>query len=138
MAEFRVKSLWTKRLDIDVVFEEEERLRGEIRNSINRNFKNTTGGLANSFDVKTKSGARKGSKGVIISSDAPHALIHEYGGTVPERFPKQAKVLRFMAGSIEVFARHARAFHLPAKGYIEEAVDNWIKNYVDVKWDDKN
>ena len=126
--QLKVTSKWDSSLDIDIDWKVNT-LKTYISRSIQQKFSHTTGALARSIDIRTYSQTYQ----LMVSSDAPYARIHEEGGTVPERYPRNAKVLRFMVGSVEVFARHAKAFKLPAKDYVEDAINKWYKK-IEVKW----
>ena len=108
-------------------------LKRQISDSIEDKFENTTGALSRSINI------REGSHtSLLVSSDKDYALIHEYGGTVPERFPKAGGVLHWMDGLMDVFARHASAFNLPAKGYVKDAFEKWVRKDLNIRWKDQH
>jgi len=119
-----IKTRWDKDLipefDLHV-----QRLRDEMVRSIQQRFEHTTGRLENSMRYRASSRMLA----VEVSSDVPYAMIQDQGGVIPERHG----LMQFMVGSIEVFTRHAKAFVLPAKAYIEAAVDEWFET-IDIKW----
>jgi phage gpG-like protein len=80
--------------------EEVERLGGVLRDRVERNLsgqvlQQKSGRLAGSIAVAVeRSGA---GASATVSSDAPYAAIHEYGGTIPARtiLPQSARALAF-------------------------------------------
>ena len=106
-----------------------DKLRNLLSESIDKNFANATGRLAESFTIRVVDRFS-----IAIASSHPGAAAQEYGANIPERFPVNASVMRFQVGGDEVYARRAKAFKLPAKRYIQEAVDDWVKHFLGVKW----
>jgi len=106
-----------------------DRLRRTLKESIDSNFAQTTGRLAESFTIRPIERFS-----IAIASSHPGAAAQEYGADIPERFPVRAQAMRFQVGSEMVFARRARAFKLKPKHYIQEAVDAWVKHFLGVHW----
>lgn len=119
--------MWNKPLDISIDWAQGQ-FAQQLSLSIERNFRNTTGNLFSSFTYHPVN------DGLAIYSTAPYAIIHEYGGMVPERHPVAKKALKFEIGSKEIFAKRARAFRLDAREYVKEATEKWQEK-IGVGWD---
>jgi phage gpG-like protein len=109
--------------------QEVERLGGVLRDRIERKLsgevlQQRSGRLAGSIAVSAEqagSGAR-----VSVSSDAPYAAIHEYGGTIPARsiLPQSARALAFpWRGQQRFFKRVSLpAVTLPERSFMRSAL----------------
>lgn len=123
------KSKWDGPVEFEPVFKTRD-LKRLIAQNIEDRFENTTGKLARSIRV------RQSGRGtaVTIKSNEPYALIQEFGGQVPERFPVRATAMRFEVEGATVFAKRAKSFTIRGEHYIEDAVDEWVDNVIGVKW----
>ena len=128
---------FTTKWDGPVDYEEDWRfvgLKTLIASSVEANFDKTSGELGSSFRVRRAAGGR----GAEIRSDKPYAAIQNWGGWIPPRevFPVNAAALRFETASGIVFAKRASipGFRLRARHYIDEAVDEWARDVIGVRW----
>lgn len=81
-----------------------------------------TGKLAGSIQSDVKDTQQEIIGRVYSSTTAtPYNRAHEYGATIPDRFPKKAKALHWMVGGKHVFAMRARGFKLPERSYLRSA-----------------
>ena len=109
--------------------QEVERLGGVLRDRVERNLsgqvlQQKSGRLAASIAVsveRTGSGAS-----ATVSSDAPYAAIHEYGGTIPAHtiLPQSARALAFpWRGQQRFFKRvSVPAVTLPERSFMRSAL----------------
>lgn len=129
MAQFIFKSKWDGPLEFEPIFHTRDLKKIILRNIADR-FERTSGRLARSMKVRQFG---KG-KGVKIKSDEPYALIQEFGGQIPVRFPVNAKAMRFEINGAVIFAMRAMGFTIRGESYIEDAVDEWVQDVIGVKW----
>jgi hypothetical protein len=105
-----------------------------IKQSILSKFKGT-GALARSFTLGQLKAFKNGdSEGVNITNPLPYAAIQDTGGDIPVRYVKRAMALHWVSNGTDVFAKSARGFHLEGKNYIQDALNNWVNNGIDVEW----
>lgn len=97
-----------------------------IKNAIRSSFPNGTGALAKSYSLGSIH--KSGSNSIRITNSLPYAHIQNYGGYIPDRYPVNAQALHWTSGGSDVFAKHAKGFHITGKEYIEEAIEVWSKN----------
>jgi len=101
----------------------------QIKQNIRTTFTNRSGTLFNSIqkDIKIDGNVVTGSVG---PEGVPYAAIHEFGGTIPERFvaPRNKLALKFSSGGKTFFSKGHTipSFDMPARPYIQPAVDKWI------------
>jgi phage gpG-like protein len=108
---------------------EVDRLAELLRDRVERNLsgqvlQRRSGRLAGSIAVAVE---RSGlGAGATVSSDAPYAAIHEYGGTIPAReiLPKSARALAFpWRGQQRFFKRVALpAATMPERSFMRSAL----------------
>jgi phage gpG-like protein len=86
-------------------------------------LKNRTGNLRNSvLPMVDASGVLMTGK-VYVDSTALYGAYQEYGAHIPDRYPVNAKALRwYAAGGSPIFAMHARAFDLPPRPFMAPAL----------------
>jgi phage gpG-like protein len=109
---------------------EVERLGGVLRDRVERNLsgealRQRSGRLAASIAVSIE---RSGSSAIAtVSSDAPYAAIHEYGGTIPAHtiLPQSARALAFpWRGQHRFFKRVSLpAITMPERSFMRSALD---------------
>ena len=109
--------------------DEVERLGGVLRDRVERNLsgqvlRQKSGRLAASIAVSVEQTGAGAS--ATVSSDAPYAAIHEYGGTIPARtiLPQNARALAFpWRGRQRFFKRvSVPAATLPARSFMRSAL----------------
>jgi phage gpG-like protein len=110
--------------------QEVERLGDVLRERVERNLsgrvlQRKTGRLAGSIAVAVERSGLGAS--ATVSSDAPYAAIHEYGGTIPahEILPKSARALAFpWRGQQRFFKRVALpAVTMPERSFMRSALE---------------
>ena len=111
------------------VAQEVERLGGVLRDRVERNLsgdvlQRRSGRLAASIAVTVEPTA--GGASATVSSDAPYAAIHEYGGTIPARtiLPQSARALAFpWRGQQRFFKRvTVPAVTMPERSFMRSAL----------------
>jgi phage gpG-like protein len=110
--------------------EEVARLGDVLRDRVDRNLsgdvlQRKSGRLAGSIAVDVE---RTGLSAIAtVSSDAPYAAIHEYGGTIPARsiLPRTARALAFpWRGQQRFFKRvQVPAVTMPERSFLRSALD---------------
>jgi len=110
--------------------EEVERLGDALRDRVERKLsgevlRQRSGRLAASIAVAVeRSGA---SATATVSSDAPYAAIHEYGGTIPARtiLPQSARALAFPWRGQQRFFRRVTvpAVAMPERSFMRSSLD---------------
>ena len=110
--------------------DEVARLGEVLRDRVERNLtgevlQSRSGRLAGSVAVSVE--ASGAAMRASVSSDAPHAAIHEYGGTIPahEILPRSARVLAFpWRGRRRFFKRVSLpAITMPERSFMRSALD---------------
>ena len=110
--------------------EEVERLGDVLRDRVERNLsgqvlQQKSGRLAASIAVSIEHSGLAAS--ATVSSDAPYAAIHEYGGTIPahEILPKSARALAFpWRGQQRFFKRVSLpAVTMPERSFMRSALE---------------
>lgn len=88
-----------------------EKLSGQV-------LKNRSGNLRNAVqnDVTASGPILTGI--VFVDNTAPYGAYQEYGASIPERVPVNAKALRWYVGGSPVFAMRAKAFVLPPRPFM--------------------
>jgi phage gpG-like protein len=110
--------------------QEVERLGGVLRDRVERNLSGAvlqqrSGRLAGSIAVNV---GRAGlGVSASVSSDAPYAAIHEYGGTIPARtiLPQSARALAFPWRGQQRFFKRVQlpAVTMPERSFMRSALD---------------
>ena len=107
----------------------------EIKKSIRREFTERTGQFARSWKLSDLHVRKSGRQETLeITNEHPAARIHEFGRRVPDRVPRRAEALRWMANGEAVYAKRARGFTLRPRGYVQKAIDRWGGRGIDVDW----
>ena len=96
----------------------EDKLQGQVLNHV-------TGKLASSimYDVTDSATSVKGR--VYSNNSVNYAAIHEFGGTVPDRYPVNAKALHWVSGGKDVFAAFARGFTMPERSFLRSSLADY-------------
>lgn len=68
---------------------------------------------------------------VFSAGPLPYAAIHEFGGSIPDRYPVNAQALHFYIGGREVFAKFARGFTMPERSYLRSSLSDYRQRIVD-------
>ena len=109
--------------------QEVRRLGGVLRERVERNLSGVvlqqrSGRLAASISVDIEQSGLAAS--LSVSSDAPYAAVHEYGGTIPARtvLPRSARVLAFpWHGQQRFFKRVSLpAVTMPERSFLRSAL----------------
>jgi phage gpG-like protein len=110
--------------------QEVERLGGVLRDRVERNLSGAvlqqrSGRLAGSIAVDIE---RSGlAANATVSSDAPYAAIHEYGGVIPAHtiLPQSARVLAFPWRGRQRFFKRVQlpAVTMPERSFMRSALD---------------
>jgi phage gpG-like protein len=96
----------------------EDKLQGQVLNHV-------SGKLASSimYDVTDSQTSVTGR--VYSNNSVNYAAIHEFGGTVPDRYPVNAKALHWMSGGQDVFAKFARGFTMPERSFMRSSLADY-------------
>jgi hypothetical protein len=102
----------------------QDKLQGQVLNHI-------TGRLQSSIqhDVQV-SGTTVTGRVYANTSTAPYAGAQEFGATIPDRYPVNAKALHFFVGADEVFAKFARGFTLPERSYLRSSLEDYKERII--------
>jgi phage gpG-like protein len=109
---------------------EVERLGGVLRDRVERNLSGAvlqqrSGRLAGSIAVNVERTGLGAS--LSVSSDAPYAAIHEYGGTIPAHaiLPQSARALAFPWRGQQRFFKRVQlpAVTMPERSFMRSALD---------------
>jgi hypothetical protein len=69
---------------------------------------------------------------VGLGSEAKYGLAHEFGASIPERTPKNARALHWIgADGADVFAMRARAFTLPERSFLRTGFAEFQPNIIE-------
>lgn len=104
-------------------------LEAQIKQNIRTNLNVRSGTLLNSVqkDMKVKGNVVEGSVG---PRGVPYAAIHEYGGTIPERFvaPRNKLALKWSSGGDTFFSKGHTipSFDIKARPYMQPAIDKLV------------
>jgi phage gpG-like protein len=110
--------------------EEVERLSGVLRDRVERNLsggvlQQRSGRLAGSIAVSVERAGLGAS--ASVTSDAPYAAIHEYGGTIPAHtiLPQSARALAFPWRGQQRFFKRVQlpAITMPERSFMRSALD---------------
>lgn len=77
-----------------------------------------SGNLKRAMYTEVQTSAERITGIVGVDNTAPYGRYQEFGASIPERIPVEAKALRWYAGGQPVFAMRARAFTLPARPFL--------------------
>lgn len=111
--------------------EEVARLGGVLRDRVERNLSGAvlqrrSGRLAASIAVDVERSGLAAT--ATVSSDAPYAAIHEYGGTIPPRtiLPQGARALAFPWRGQQRFFKRVQlpAVTMPERSFLRSALDD--------------
>jgi hypothetical protein len=102
----------------------QDKLQGQVLNHI-------TGRLQSSIqhDVQS-SGTTVAGRVYANTSTAPYAGAQEFGATIPDRYPVNAKAMHWTSGGQDVFAKFARGFNLPERSYLRSSLEDYKERII--------
>jgi phage gpG-like protein len=115
-----------KRLLPQQIFRALTILEAQIKQNIRTTFTMRTGTLLNSVQ---KDMVVNGNEitGTVGPENVPYAAIHEYGGTIPERFvaPRHKLALKWTVGNKTFFSKGHTipSFEMPKRPYVAPAIE---------------
>jgi phage gpG-like protein len=101
-----------------------DKLQGQVLN-------HRTGRLQQSIHHDVQQSGSSITGRVYSAGPVPYAGIHEFGGSVPDRYPVNAKALHFFIGGKEVFATFARGFTMPERSYLRSSLADYRDRIID-------
>lgn len=85
-------------------------------------LRKVTGALQGSIHSESYDTGEKIVGRVFSDKSVNYAAIHEFGGTIPDRYPVRAKALSWMAGGQRIFAMKAKGFQMPERSFLRSSL----------------
>jgi HK97 gp10 family phage protein len=101
-----------------------DKLQGQVLNHI-------TGRLQSSIMHEVNDNGKSIIGRVYSNNSVNYAAIHEFGGTVPDRYPVNGKALHWMSGGQDVFAKFARGFTMPERSFLRSSLEDYKSRIID-------
>jgi phage gpG-like protein len=102
----------------------EDKLQGQVLNRI-------TGKLASSIQHNVTDNGSSIIGRVYSNNSVKYAAIHEFGGSIPDRYPVNAKAMHWQVGGRDVFAKFAKGFTLPSRSFLRSSLADFRDRIVD-------
>lgn len=140
-----VRGGWDGPLEIDVRFNLPELASSMQAGYDDSGMGRKTGRLRRALGTLGNYKSELGGKRVRLNINLPYAALRDEGGRIPDRYPRNAKAMKWTtANGTVIFRKFARGYDVQGKRYIEHGFRAFAEKYgggkdigINVKWVNK-